>query len=259
VLQLLPGLGPSHARRVLERFEAAGFDFAGLAEVPLPAAARADWPHLCALLAALGRPATDWQGQLGMVRRWYEPHLDRLYDAAAIRVADLGQLEQLAASYPSRERFVSELTLDPPDALGDEAGPPLLDEDYLVLSTIHSAKGLEWDVVYLLHAVDGCIPSDMATGTAEEIEEERRLLYVAMTRARDHLHIVHPHRFYTRGRPDRDNHVYAPRSRFLPDALLALFAAHTHGTLTPLPEPVAGIDAAPVRIDMVARLKAMWD
>src|SRR5207247_1706716 len=103
--------------------------------------------------------------------------------------------------------------------VGDEAADPYLDEDYLILSTIHSAKGQEWDVVYVLNVVDGCIPSDMATGTPEEVEEERRLLYVAMTRARDHLYLLHPHRFYTRRRPNGDNHVHAPRTRFIPDTL----------------------------------------
>ena len=103
------------------------------------------------------------------------------------RQADLLQLEQIAAGYPSRERFLTELTLDPPDATSDQAGVPLLDEDYLILSTIHSAKGQEWKSVFVLNVVDGCIPSDLGTGTTAEIEEERRLLYVAMTRAKDNL------------------------------------------------------------------------
>src|SRR3989449_554847 len=224
VLQLLPGFGPAHARRVQERLEGMGFDFAGLGGLEVPAAARADWPLFCELMRTLGRGTTEWQGQLGMVRRWYEPHLERLYDAAHTRAADLEQLEQLAAGYPTRERFLSELTLDPPDAVGDEAADPYLDEDYLILSTIHSAKGQEWDVVYVLNVVDGCIPSDMATGTPEEVEEERRLLYVAMTRARDHLYLLHPHRFYTgSSRRNGDRHVYAPRTRFIPEDLLTWF------------------------------------
>ena len=107
--------------------------------------------------------------------------------------------------------------LDPPSSTGDLAGPPHLDDDYLTLSTIHSAKGAEWDVVHLLHLADGCLPSDMATGRPEEIEEERRLLHVAMTRARDDLwlHVplrFHHHRQNSRG---RDAHGYAQRSRFL--------------------------------------------
>ena len=118
--------------------------------------------------------------------------MERLFEDAEIRRADIDQLVRIGATYPNRERFLTALTLDPPDATSDEAGVPLLDEDYLILSTIHSAKGQEWGAVSLLNAVDGCIPSDLATGSAEQIDEERRLLYVAMTRARDHLDIVIP-------------------------------------------------------------------
>ena len=129
---------------------------------------------------------------------------------------------------PRRERFLTDLTLDPPDATSDEAGPPLLDEDYLILSTIHSAKGQEWNAVFLLNAVDGCIPSDMGTGTSDEIEEERRLLYVAMTRARDQLAIMIPQRFYVhQQRGGGDRHLYAARTRFIPDrAAAALRPGH---------------------------------
>ena len=125
----------------------------------------------------------------------------RRYDNVVSRAADLDALERIAATYPSRERFLSELTLDPPDATSDEAGPPLRDEDYLILSTIHSAKGQEWKSVFVLNCVDGCIPSDLATGSSDEIEEERRLLYVAMTRAKDELALIVPQRFYVHGQP----------------------------------------------------------
>src|SRR5687767_13222899 len=101
-----------------------------------------------------------------------------------MRLGDLVQLEQIAAGYGSRERFLTELTLDPPDATSDQGGVPLLDEDYLILSTIHSAKGQEWTSVFLLNAVDGCLPADLGAGNSAQLEEERRLLYVAMTRAK---------------------------------------------------------------------------
>ena len=157
---------------------------------------------------------------------------------------------------PSRERFLTDLTLDPPDATSDEAGPPHLDEDYLILSTIHSAKGQEWNAVFVLNGVDGCIPSDMATGTSDEIEEERRLLYVAMTRARDQLAILVPQRFYVhQQRGGGDRHLYAARTRFIPDALLPLFALRTW--------PAAGAPASrrvedTPRIDIGARMRGMW-
>ena len=146
---------------------------------------------------------------------WYEPHLDRIYEDAETRRADLLQPEQIASGYPSRERFLTELTLDPPDATSDQAGVPLLDEDYPILSTIHSAKGQEWKSVYLLNVVDGCMPSDLGAGTSAEIEEERRLLYVALTRARNALTVSYPQRYYRRQKPHDDVHMYGLVSRFL--------------------------------------------
>jgi DNA helicase-2/ATP-dependent DNA helicase PcrA len=149
-----------------------------------------------------------------------------MHEEASVRHADLLQLEQIAAGYPSRARYLTDLTLDPPDATSDQAGVPLLDEDYLILSTIHSAKGQEWKSVFVLNVVDGCMPSDLGTGTTAEIEKERRLLYVAMTRAKDTLHLITPHRFFTQGQASMgDRHIYAARSRFIPVSLLEHFQA----------------------------------
>jgi len=251
VLLLLPGVGPAHARRILDSTDRLDRRIS-----TVPAAAHREWPPLCKLISTL-RDATAWPGQLGLVRKWYEPHLERLYEAVAVRIGDLEQLETLAANHASRESFLSDLTLDPPEAVGDLAGDPLIDEDYLILSTIHSAKGQEWDVVYVLNVVDGCIPSDLATGSKEEIEEERRLLYVAMTRARDHLHLIQPHRFYTgTSRRNGDRHIYAPRTRFIPDDLLPLFERETAGTL----ETLDTLHNRPPgsRMDIAAKLREMW-
>src|SRR5690606_3889319 len=136
------------------------------------------WQPFAALMRQLAQASLGWPAELAALRAWYQPQLERLHEDATMRAADLAQLEQIAAGYPARERFLTELTLDPPEATSDEAGAPLRDEDYLILSTIHSAKGQEWHSVFVLNAVDGCIPSDLGTGTREEIEEERRLLYV---------------------------------------------------------------------------------
>src|SRR5207248_6080118 len=191
------------------------------------------------------------------VRRWYHPHLERLHDDAAVRAADLAQLEQIAASYRTREQFLTDLTLDPPSATSDEAGAPLLDEDYLILSTIHSAKGQEWKSVFVLNVVDGCIPSDLGAGTSVEIEEERRLLYVAMTRARDDLHLLVPQRFFTHGQNAQgDHHVYAARSRFIPDELLELFEKIAWPGADP--ELEARGASQGVRVDVAARMRGMW-
>jgi len=192
-----------------------------------------------------------------MVRQWYEPHLERLYEGGSVRVADLEILENLSRNHASRQSFLSDLTLDPPEALGDLAGDPLLDEEYLILSTIHSAKGQEWDVVFVLNVVDGCIPSDMATGSKEEIEEERRLLYVAMTRARDQLHLIQPHRFYTgTSRRNGDRHIYAPRTRFIPEDVLGFFETTAAGGGEKEAAAKGGNNGA--KLNVAAKLREMW-
>ncbi len=198
-----------------------------------------------------------WPAELERARQWYEPHLDRIHEDAEVRLGDLLQLEQIAAGYPTRERFLTELTLDPPDATSDQSGAPLLDEDYLILSTIHSAKGQEWTSVFLLNAVDGCLPSDLGAGQTAEIEEERRLLYVAMTRAKDDLHIMLPQRFYTHGQPaNGDRHVYASRTRFIPKGLLGLFEK-VSWPIAP-PADVTPMTAIAPRIDVALKLRGMW-
>jgi DNA helicase-2/ATP-dependent DNA helicase PcrA len=150
-----------------------------------------------------------------------------------------------------------ELTLDPPDATSDQAGVPLLDEDYLILSTIHSAKGQEWKSVFLLNVVDGCMPSDLGAGTSAELEEERRLLYVAMTRAKDDLHLVVPQRFFTHGQHSQgDRHVYASRTRFIPEKLLGLFE-RTNWPLTAAGAAARSASQGP-RIEIGARMRGMW-
>jgi ATP-dependent DNA helicase UvrD/PcrA len=180
-----------------------------------------------------------------------------MYDDGHLRAADIAQLEQIAAGYGWRERFLTELTLDPPDATSDRANAALLDEDYTVLSTIHSAKGREWRIVRILNVVDGCIPSDMATRTLEEIEEERRLLYVAMTRAKDELDLVVPHRFYTHQQARfGDGHVYASVSRFIPSSIRNSFDCQHWGERGPGPAKAAR-KSGPTT-DVPASLLRMW-
>ncbi|MDB4953834.1 MAG: uvrD1 [Myxococcales bacterium] len=256
VAQLVPGVGPAFARRAVDAITSGtvpGLDV--LAELKPPAAARATWPALCELLVELGTPNTPWAGQLGRVRKFYEPLLVERYDAAEARLGDLAQLESIAGTYVDRGSFLEDLTLDPPSATGDYAGPPTLDEDWLILSTIHSAKGQEWRAVFVLDVIDGRIPSDLGVGTPDQIEEERRLLYVAMTRARDHLHLVQPLRmFIEKQHRYGDRHVYAPRSRFLPDAILDRFDRVVRG------RPVGDLGAASsaTAVDVAARLREMW-
>jgi DNA helicase II / ATP-dependent DNA helicase PcrA len=258
VLQMLPGMGPANGHRCLDELERAHFAWAALQHFRAPAACSDDWPKLVALLAGLAAPDARWPGQVEQVRDWYRPYLERNYDAAGVRAGDLDQLVQISGGYPSRERFLSELTLDPPSATGDLSGPPLLDEDYLVLSTIHSAKGQEWHQVFLLNVNDGNFPSEFAAGNPELLEEERRLLYVAMTRAREDLHLVTPLRYYvTQQSRLGDAHVYGARSRFLTERVLG---ALEH-TFWPSGTRAGGDALAPagIRVDVGARLKGLWD
>jgi len=191
------------------------------------------------------------------VRRWYQPHLERLYDGLDTREADLEQLEQISGRYATRERFLTELTLDPPAAAGDLAGDPLLDEDYLVLSTVHSAKGQEWEAVFVLNVADGNFPSEFATGKPEMIEEERRLLYVAMTRAKQSLTLVAPLRYHvTQQRRDGDRHVYGARSRFMTERLLQSMEQRFAGRRDARAGQFA--DKSDRRIDVAARMREMW-
>ena len=256
ILQLLPGIGPSAARNVIARLSESNFTFKALKDLSVPPATAPHWTEFCACIAALGDSTTPWIGQIGLVRRWYEPHLERLYDHPMVRVGDLEKLEQIAAGYATRERFLTELTLDPPGATGAEAGAPLLDEDYLILSTIHSAKGQEWDVVYILNVTDGCIPSDMAADSVEQIEEERRVLGVAMTRAKFHLRLVQPLRFF-RSQQHRygDSYVFAPRTRFIPDGIRDLFECRAWPG-----ESVEGAMATSTSrcADIAERMRGMW-
>ncbi len=257
VLQLLPGMGPVNARRVLERLESLGARLGALRELEPPAAAAAHWPALVELLAELAAPDCPWPGQVERARLWYQPHFERLYEQVHTRGGDLEQLTLLSGQFPSRERFLTELALDPPAAAGDLSGPPALDEDYLVLSTVHSAKGMEWDTVYLLNVVDGSFPSEFAAGRAELLEEERRLFYVALTRAQNDLMLFAPLKFFLSGQHRHgDAHVYGGRSRFLTDAVLAHLqtvapAAMAGGehSIPPSLEP---------QLDVGARLRDMW-
>jgi DNA helicase-2/ATP-dependent DNA helicase PcrA len=260
VAQLLPGIGPATAARLLDAMDDLPDPASALTAFEAPPAAAADWAAFVAVFRALRDAQPGWPVEMDVVTGWYEPHLHRIHEDAHVRQGDLVQLCRIAATYPTRERFLTEVTLDPPGATSDEAGVPGRDDDYLVLSTIHSAKGQEWKAVHVLNVVDGCIPSDMSTGTVDETEEERRLLYVAMTRAKEHLALMVPQRFYVHQQAAAgDRHVYASRSRFIPDELATLFEScawpvapwANDGELAPRDGPAA-------KVDIAARVRALW-
>ena len=255
VAQLVPGLGPASARRLVAALAQAQVPDRALAAFKPPPGAAAPWAALRDCLLAL--QAAAWPASFNLALQWYLPQLQRLHEDAAPRRADLEQLSRLAQGHASREAFLAELTLDPPEATSDEAEAPHLDEDYLNLSTIHSAKGQEWAAVYVLNVVDGCMPADMAAGSTEELEEERRLLYVAMTRAQHHLHLLVPQRFYVTQQSARgDRHLWGGLSRFITPQVTRHFE-RVCAAAPEAPEPMPGPHAPP--IDLSARLRAAWD
>lgn len=194
--------------------------------------------------------------QLELIRALYAPICSRLYDNAPGRERDLEHLAQIATRYRSRASFITDLTLDPPNSTSDLAQEPYLEEDYLILSTIHSAKGCEWDVVHIIHAADGMIPSDMAITDEAGVEEERRLLYVAMTRAKDHLYVYFPLRYYHTKHRRGDRHSYAQRSRYLTEHVVARFEQRaTDGTTFDDDSRQPGVAAAS---DPRGDLRRLW-
>jgi DNA helicase-2/ATP-dependent DNA helicase PcrA len=262
LLQLLPGIGPKRARQLMDLSVQAGGKLQAWADLPVCEAAKNAWPRLLDLMRQLaGQPPLELPSQINAVRRFYEPILEEKYDNAAPRKRDLEQIEQLATRFADRQTMLTQMALDPPDSTGDLAGPPLLDEDYLVLSTIHSAKGLEWEAVFVIHAADGNIPSDMATGSDEEIEEELRLFYVALTRARTRLYVCHPLRYYHAARGAfTDRHAYAQLTRFIPPPLKRHFDCHTATTSRGSEQPHDHADSPvpPPTRRIRGQIQALW-
>jgi DNA helicase-2/ATP-dependent DNA helicase PcrA len=257
VALLAPGIGPATARKLLDAMERAADPRQAFAAFTPPPGARDEWQALRELILMLHASRDGWPDELRQVHRWYAPQLERLYDDARVRQGDLAQLERIAEGFCSRERFLTELALDPPQASSDEAGAPHLDEDYLILSTIHSAKGQEWQSVHVLNVVDGCIPSDVMTGSTPLIEEERRLLYVAMTRARQHLHLLVPQRFYVaQQRSGGDRHLYASLTRFVPPRAAQAF--EWVGPQAADAAPGSALADTAVQVDVAAAVRSQW-
>lgn len=255
VVQILDGIGPATARKACDHLLAHDGNFASLAALSgVPRDLRAQWQAVTELMQSLA--AGLWPGQLELVVDWYQPHLERIYDHAYPREGDLEQLMQLSNDYTSRNSFLTELTLDPPSGSGDLAVGPHIDEDFLVLSTVHSAKGQEWDTVYVQHFSDGTFPNEFAAGDQKKLEEERRLAYVALTRAKNRLVLVNPFKYFIpEQRKHGDKHVYGTKSRFLTDPVLTTFD-QTHWSSRPETRP--RWDQS-VRVDLKNRARAMWN
>ncbi|MGQ9574361.1 MAG: ATP-dependent helicase [Thermoguttaceae bacterium] len=259
VLGLLPGIGPRKARHLMDLLAASGGSFTAWKAFKPPPATTEIWPKFVALLAGLAQASDDLPSQVHRVRMFYAPMLVELYDNPHPRARDLEQLEQIASRYKSRAAMLAEIALDPPSSTQDLAGRPLLDDDYLVLSTIHSAKGLEWDAVYVIHASDGNIPSDLATGSPEQIEEERRLFYVALTRAKRWLYVLWPLRYY-HSRGFADQYGLAQLTRFLPERAARCFRrlSSLEPTQVGAPEQRPGLEGRQIGPAVRKRTKQFW-
>ena len=243
VLQLVEGVGPATARRILDQLvatpQADWFESWPTAREQLRSDAR---PSADKLVAALhgSRDETRAGVRAERLRNALAPLIEARYADGALRLADLDQLVAAAREHQGELRhFVGELVLDPPQSSAGLAGPPYLDEDYLVLSTIHSAKGLEWQAVHVIALYDGNLPADMSSGSKDSIDEERRLLYVAMTRARRGLHLYVPVRYYHRPNGTGDAHGYGTPSRFLTEEVQRLCEVTRPG------EQLGGLEAVP--------------
>ena len=256
VLQLMDGVGPSTAAAAVRHVEAHGNNPLSIKLFNAPPAARKEFEQLGQLLDHLHTAnEKEPSAQVERIRQFYEPIFFKVYENPTVRIHDIENLEQIAAGYDSRKQFLTDLMLDPPASTSDLAGPPHKDEDWVVLSTIHSAKGCEWDAVFVIHAADGCIPSDMATGNKEDIEEELRLLYVAMTRARDFLYVTWPLRYYSKWSRTTDHHAYAQRCRFLNDEVCESMKKIKLGQ----GKKSKGVDNMPLRGNVADRVRSMWD
>ena len=257
LLRLHEGIGPVHARRILVALAPGSDDGWEQAIEAAPARSRRALSASLGALAdaaALGSSGQAVAAQTGAILVLLDPLIRASYPDAAVRIADLQRLADAAAAQPSLHDALAELTLDPPVSAADLAGPPRLDEDYLTISTIHAAKGLEWPIVHLPHLVDGALPSDMALGDPGGLAEEHRLFYVAITRARDHLYLYAPQRlhYHRRGRDDR--HGFGQLTRFLDAEALAACDSVTAAPLAPV-LPAVG----PLTVTVDAALGSLWD
>jgi DNA helicase-2/ATP-dependent DNA helicase PcrA len=257
LLQLMPGIGEVSARRAIASLESSSWRVTGLQQWEAPPRARVTHTALCALMERLSAssgadPGTD----IALVRGVYDGILKLRFDDADVRLNDLVQLEHIASGYPNRGAFLSALALEPPSATSDLAqGRETEDDDALVISTIHSAKGKEWEAVFVLWAADGWIPSARAIKDATQIEEERRLFYVALTRARRHLHVSYP--LYAYASRWSADFALDQKSRFLDAAVLTTMQ---RVQLAPPPQPDPPPDAVPPTptLDLRAALRSRF-
>lgn len=216
VLKLLPAVGPTTAMKALDYLQLHNFQFESLNHFNMPKMAKKSWDDLLHMLTSSQSQDGQWPSQMELAKLFYQPLLEDNYEDFYVRSGDIDQLANIAQHYPSRESFISELTLDPPISSGDLSDRPHKDDDFLILSTVHSAKGQEWKNVFVLNVADGNFPNEYAADDPNAIEEERRLLNVAITRAKQNLHLIQPLKYWVPEQPKYgDKHIYGAKSRFL--------------------------------------------
>jgi len=256
LLRLHDGIGPARARQLLTALRPGDGNSADRHADTIATAPAAARVKLGATLdgVSTARAEDKIADRAAAVLTMLRPLLIRRYPDHEPRLADLDRLLDAAAAAPTLAEYVADLTLDPPASTSELAGPPHLDEDYLTLSTVHSAKGLEWESVHVIGLVDGAFPSDMALSTSTGLVEEQRLFYVALTRARDELVLYTPLRMPHQRHTGSDKHSLAPPSRFLTDAALATLDIHeTHPAAPVTPEtPTPARIALPTLDDLWA-------
>ncbi len=258
VLKLLPGVGPKLAEKILDYLELNDFAFSALSNFKSSKLESETWSGLVLLLQGIHSDEIPWTEQMQQVFLWYQPLLEVLYEDPYARGGDIEQLAMISQQSLSRERFLSELILDPPSSSGGLCVDSHKDDDFLILSTIHSAKGQEWHDVFMLNVADGNFPNEYAVKDPKAMEEERRLFYVALTRAQQNLHLIQPLKYWM---PEQQRfggkHVYGAKSRFLTPAVLS--------TLEAVPYPDTRLSEADIAAgekvltDIKAKVMGLWD
>jgi DNA helicase-2/ATP-dependent DNA helicase PcrA len=247
LLQLLPGIGEATARSLIAAMAERSWAMDAFEHAYPPPRARQAHARLSEMLAQLRLRPSDGNevaSDIARIRVLYDDILRERYDRVEPRLSDLDQLQVIASGYPDRGAFLAAIALEPPQGTQDLAtGGPQEEDDALILSTVHSAKGKEWDAVFIIWAVDGWFPMARTLGDDDELEEERRLMYVAMTRARDHMAVTYPLNAYSTRRGS--DYTIDQLSRFIDPGIrqtMQRVVPKFDDPPRPEPEPVAPLD-----------------
>jgi DNA helicase-2/ATP-dependent DNA helicase PcrA len=211
VLLLIDGIGPRSAEKIID-------DILKLGNTAGPSVFWQEYNNypsnvkeLLLLLKDISSEKYPPVEKVARILTYYHPFFKKRYEDFVKRKKDLDMFEQIAARYDNLGALLTDLALEPPNESISEVDPTGKDDELLTLSTIHSAKGLEWNSVFILYALDGRFPTSRAIGNSDELEEERRLMYVACTRAKEHLFITYPINIYDR----ESGMILTKPSRFL--------------------------------------------